>query len=147
MGCRKDRRQLSGTRTGKLPRRSPGFGNGRSKRLDSRRARMSGSKRTRPRMTFDAPGSIPKPVRGDTGAQGAGGSTPVPEHLSPTPPAETNRQRSRIGKRAVTFYVSDEAFRQLGVLSAQTDKTIQSLMLEAVDWVFQTHGLARIARE
>jgi len=103
---------------------------------------MSGSKRTRPRMTFDAPGSIPKPV-GDTGVV----LTPAPELRSPTTPAETNRQRSRIGKRAVTFYVSDEAFRQLGVLSAQTDKTIQSLMQEAVDLVFQTHGLSRIARE
>src|SRR5271166_1416544 len=112
---------------------------------------MSASKRTRPRMTFDAPGSIPKQVGGDTGTQAAVASTPAPEHPSSELPAvsqgETNRQRSRIGKRAVTFYVSDEAFRQLGVLSAQTDKTIQSLMLEAVDWVFQTHGLARIARE
>ena len=112
---------------------------------------MSASKRTRPRMTFDAPGSIPRVVGGDTGAQAAVGSTPAPEHPSSAPASvsqgETNRQRSRIGKRAVTFYVSDEAFRQLGVLSAQTDKTIQSLMQEAVDWVFQTHGLARIARE
>ena len=108
---------------------------------------MSGSKRIRPRMTFDAPGSIPRPVGGDTGAQEPGASTNAPELLPATPPAEANRQRSRIGKRAITFYVSDEAFRQLGVLSAQTDKTIQSLMQEAVDWVFQTHGLSRIARE
>ena len=112
---------------------------------------MSGSKRARPRMTFDAPGSIPKPVGGETGAQADVVSSPAPLHPSAEPAlksqGETNRQRSRIGKRAVTFYVSDEAFRQLGVLSAQTDKTIQSLMLEAVDWVFQTHGLARIARE
>ena len=104
---------------------------------------MSGSKRTRPRMTFDAPDGVPKPVGGDTGVV----LTPAPELRSPTTPAETNRQRSRIGKRAITFYVSDEAFRQLGVLSAQTDKTIQSLMQEACDLVFQTHGLSRIARE
>jgi len=112
---------------------------------------MSGSKRARPRMTFDAPSGVPRVVGGDTGSQATGVSSPTPEHPSSALPAvspgETNRQRSRIGKRAVTFYVSDEAFRQLGVLSAQTDKTIQSLMLEAVDWVFQTHGLARIARE
>jgi len=112
---------------------------------------MSGSKRTRPRMTFDAPGSIPRVVGGETGSPAAVVSSPALLHPSAEPAlksqGETNRQRSRIGKRAVTFYVSDEAFRQLGVLSAQTDKTIQSLMLEAVDWVFQTHGLARIARE
>ena len=112
---------------------------------------MSGSKRTRPRMTFDAPGSVPRVVGGDASAQADVVSSPAPLHPSAEPAlksqGETNRQRSRIGKRAVTFYVSDEAFRQLGVLSAQTDKTIQSLMLEAVDWVFQSHGLARIARE
>jgi hypothetical protein len=103
---------------------------------------MSGNKRTRPRMTFDAPGAVPRPIGGDTGVV----LTPAPEQSS-TPPAETARQRSRIGKRAVTFYVSDEAFRQLGVLSAQTDKTIQSLMQEALDTLFSTHGLSRIARE
>jgi hypothetical protein len=108
---------------------------------------MSGNKRTRPRMTFDAPGAVPRVVGGDTGVV----VTPAPEQASSAlpqvPPAETSKQRSRIGKRAVTFYVNDEAFRQLGVLSAQTDKTVQSLMQEAVDWVFQTHGLSRIARE
>ena len=112
---------------------------------------MSGNKRTRPRMTFDAPGSVPKIVGVDTGTPVAGVSAPAPEYSASAPasisPGEANRQRSRIGKRAVTFYISDEAFRQLGVLSAQTDKTIQSLMQEAVDWVFQSHGLARIAKE
>ena len=33
---------------------------------------MSGSKRTRPRMTFDAPGAIPRVVGGDTGAKERG---------------------------------------------------------------------------
>ena len=95
---------------------------------------MATGKRTRPKMTLDAPADPPKPV---------GTASPPP------PPPETPEkkvQRSRIGKRAVTFYLSDDAFRQLGVLSAQTDKSIQLLMTEAVDWVFQTHGLARIAK-
>ena len=66
----------------------------------------------------------------------------------PSAPQEAKpRQQSRVGKRAVTFYVSPVAFRQLGVLSAQTDRTIQELMQEALDWQFQQHDMHRIARE
>ncbi len=98
---------------------------------------MATGKRTRPKMTLDAPADPPKPI---------GVAPAAPEAPPPAQPEKTI-QRSRIGKRAVTFYLSDDAFRQLGVLSAQTDKSIQLLMTEAVDWVFQTHGLARIAKE
>ena len=97
---------------------------------------MAAGKRARPKMTFDAPADPPKPI----------GVAPVPPPSLPAQP-EKKLQRSRIGKRAVTFYLSDDAFKQLGVLSAQTDKSIQLLMTEAVDWVFQTHGLARIAKD
>ncbi len=61
--------------------------------------------------------------------------------------AEKQQQASRIGKRAVTFYVSQDAFRQLGVFSAQSDITVQDLMQEALDLLFQSHGLHRIAKE
>ena len=47
----------------------------------------------------------------------------------------------------MTFYVSPEAFRQLAVLAATTDRSVQDLMAEAADLLFQQHGLARIARE
>jgi hypothetical protein len=93
---------------------------------------MAASKQ-RPKMTFTPPSDPPQPV----------GTDAVP------PPAtdEKPRQKSRIGKRAVTFYVGSDAFRQLGVLSAQTDRTIQDLMQEAVDWLFQQHGLHRLAKD
>ena len=100
----------------------------------------TGPKRTRPKMTITGPSEAPKPV-----------GTPEPLHpmadpsVQPTPQKVKPRQQSRIGKRAVTFYVSPEAFRQLGVLSAQTDKTIQKIMEEALDWVFQQHDMHRIA--
>ncbi len=42
---------------------------------------------------------------------------------------------------------SPEAFRQLVVLAAATDRSVQALMAEATDLLFQQHGLARIARE
>ncbi len=59
----------------------------------------------------------------------------------------SGRAPSRVGKRAVTFYMSPEAFRQLAVLAATTDRSVQDLMAEATDLLFQQHGLARIARE
>jgi hypothetical protein len=101
----------------------------------------------RPKMTFTPPSEPPQPL----GKSEALPPPPPGEGIAgtaATPTTATNsRQRSRVGKRAVTFYVSQDAFRQLGVLSAQTDKTIQTLMQEAVDWVFQEHGLHRIAKD
>jgi hypothetical protein len=38
-------------------------------------------------------------------------------------------------------------FRQLAVLAATTDRSVQNLMAEATDLLFQQHGQARIARE
>jgi len=99
------------------------------------------TKRQRPKMTFNAPADPPQPV-------GA-----VEQPPAPSRPLEGNttvgqpQQASRLGKRAVTFYVSPDAFRQLGVLSAQSDRTVQSLMQEALDFLFQHHGLHRIAKE
>ncbi len=43
--------------------------------------------------------------------------------------------------------VLPDAFRQLAVLAATTDRSVQDLMAEATDLLFQQHGLARIARE
>jgi hypothetical protein len=54
-------------------------------------------------------------------------------------------QASRLGRRAVTFYLKTDAFKQLGILSAQTDRTVQDLMTEQVNELFQKHNLSRIA--
>jgi hypothetical protein len=87
----------------------------------------------RPKMVFEQPIETPKPANSH----------------NPEIPGSTQKpaQRSRIGKRAVTFYVSQEAFRQLGILSAQTDRSIQDLMVDALNSLFQSHGLSRIAKE
>ncbi len=104
---------------------------------------MAASKgRARPKMTVAGPADPPRPVATPNP------DTPAPAAV-PSPAVETDkhRQQSRIGKRAVTFYLSPEAFRQLRVLSATTDKSIQLLMTEALDWQFQQHDMHRIATE
>src|SRR4051794_33990478 len=90
------------------------------------------------------------PRRTTPGGQAVGviGAPPTPtQPPQGTTGTEKSQQASRIGKRAVTFYVSPDAFRQLGVLSAQSDRTVQSLMQEALDFLFQHHGVYRIAKE
>ena len=73
-------------------------------------------------------------------------TTTAPE---PTPNASTEtaaRQRSRQGKKVVTYYLDPEPFTQLKVLSAKTGITIQDLNLEALNLLFERHQISRIAR-
>src|SRR5690349_16390757 len=102
------------------------------------------SKRARPKMTVSGVSDQPKPIvqgpeisGSSQGTEtsvpskypGKSGQSHAPEKPGASPPK--TQQLSRVGKRAITFYVSPEAFRQLRVLSAQTDRTIQELMQEA----------------
>jgi hypothetical protein len=56
------------------------------------------------------------------------------------------RQRSRQGKKVVTYYLDPEPFTQLKILSAKTGITIQDLSLEALNLLFERHQVSRIAR-
>lgn len=72
------------------------------------------------------------------------------EPPAPTPVRETGsetaeRAPSRRGKRAVTFYTSPEAHRQLRLLSIELDRSVQSLGIEALNGLFAQHGKAQIA--
>jgi len=66
----------------------------------------------------------------------------------PPPPASKDaayRQRSRQGKKVVTYYLDPEPFTQLKILSAKTGTTIQDLSLEALNLLFERHQVSRIA--
>jgi len=56
------------------------------------------------------------------------------------------RQRSRLGKKIVTYYLDPEPFTQLKVLSAKSGLTVQELNLEALNLLFEKHQISRIAR-
>jgi len=77
-------------------------------------------------------------------------SAPVVVATEPAPSAPTNdaaaRQRSRQGKKVVTYYLDPEPFTQLKVLSAKTGITVQDLSLEALNLLFERHQVSRIAR-
>ena len=95
-------------------------------------------------MTKKAVGNL---FRGfDDKASPSAALAPAPE---PTPAAASDtasRQRSRQGKKVVTYYLDPEPFTQLKILSAKTGITIQDLSLEALNLLFERHQVSRRAR-
>jgi hypothetical protein len=60
-------------------------------------------------------------------------------------PAGQGRPASRVGRKGVAFWVDPDAGRQLRILAAEEDRTVQSLMEEALDLLFQNRGRYRLA--
>ncbi|WP_367614579.1 ribbon-helix-helix domain-containing protein [Teichococcus coralli] len=72
-------------------------------------------------------------------APGTVAEPPVPQK-APVPP-------SRQGKRQVAFFVDAETKRQLDRLGLDEGRRLQHLMTEAVNLLFQSRGMARIAEQ
>jgi len=66
--------------------------------------------------------------------------------LSP-PPTKAPVPPSRQGKRQVAFFVDPETKRQLDRLGLDEGRRLQHLMTEAVNLLFQSRGMARIAEQ
>jgi len=72
--------------------------------------------------------------------------TEAPAELPPaTPAARYPKASTREGKRVVTAYLSQEAFRQLKMIAAAEDCQQQELLLEGINAVFEKRGKSRIA--
>lgn len=70
----------------------------------------------------------------------------APEVTPPTP-AAPQRQAYREGKRAVMFFLSEEAFSQMHVILArQGRRKVQSLMEELVDDWFRRENAPRVVK-
>lgn len=74
---------------------------------------------------------------------------PAPEAPAELPPAAPAvrypKASTREGKRVVTAYLSQEAFRQLKMIAAAEDCQQQELLLEGINAVFEKRGKSRIA--
>ncbi len=55
------------------------------------------------------------------------------------------RAASREGRQFAAAHVKPEVIKQLKMLGIQHDKTLQSLMVEAINELFQKYGVSRIA--
>jgi hypothetical protein len=79
-------------------------------------------------------------------------SPPAPEPVAAAPvPVEDPGARkypvakTREGKRVATVYLEPEALRQLKHVAFDEEKTVQELLVEGVNAVFEKRGLSRIA--
>lgn len=72
-------------------------------------------------------------------------SAPVATAEPPAPKEVTSRPPSRKGKRAVTGYVSQQAFTQLQILRAERGMDVQELVVEALNDIFTKYGKPPIA--
>jgi hypothetical protein len=65
------------------------------------------------------------------------------------PAAAENGKRSpaRQGKKAVAFWVDPGISTQLRIMSATTGRSVQDLMTEALERLFQAHGIPTLAKD
>jgi hypothetical protein len=67
----------------------------------------------------------------------------------PVPVEEPGRKypvaKTREGKRVATVYLEPEALRQLKRIGFDEERTVQDLLIEGVNAVFEKRGLSRIA--
>ncbi len=67
--------------------------------------------------------------------------------VSGAQPRAAKKQPSREGKKVVTVYLSPSVWRDVKLLAAKTDTTIDALMRRGLDMVLAEHGVNRGAVE
>ena len=68
-----------------------------------------------------------------------------PEPTPETPAPKTRSYPSREGKTSVQFFLNKDAHRQLKIVSAETDKSNQEILIEALNAWFLMHDKPPIA--
>ena len=73
---------------------------------------------------------------------------PSPKHSVPVADAKPDaaKPRGRRGKRGIVTYIETETARQLKVLAAQHDTTLQTLGVEAWHLLLERYGTRRTER-
>ena len=86
-----------------------------------------------------------KPSTEDSVADAPVAPAQAKEEATASPPAKSNQPPSRRGKKALTAYFEPEVLKQLKLLAAAEDKTIQGLLAEAINELFKKYGRPHIA--
>ncbi|MDE0313838.1 MAG: hypothetical protein OXM61_02970 [Candidatus Poribacteria bacterium] len=68
---------------------------------------------------------------------------PVKQNTSQKTKSEKTPGSSRIGKKLIAGHFDPDVHRQLKQLSVSADTSIQDLLAEALDDLFQKHGVQR----
>jgi hypothetical protein len=83
---------------------------------------------------------------GKTQSQPVEPAAPAPAPMQDAEPARKYPvAKTREGKRVATVYLEPEALRQLKRIGFDEEKTVQELLTEGVNAVFEKRGLSRIA--
>ncbi len=90
-------------------------------------------------MSEDQAASAPEQEAAPTRAPAA------PALTEPPPASRYPKAKTREGKRVATVYLDREALRQLQKIGFDEETTIQALLVEGVNAVFERRGLSRIA--
>lgn len=102
----------------------------------TKRASLFGGKNPTVADQPEAPATVVEPMI----------ATPVAPDVAPQPPARKYPvAKTREGKRVATVYLEPEALRQLKRVSFDEETTVQELLVEGVNAVFEKRGLSRIA--
>ena len=72
-------------------------------------------------------------------------STPVAAPTVEEPLRKYPVAKTREGKRVATVYLEPEALKQLKRISFDEERTVQELLTEGINAVFEKRGLSRIA--
>ncbi|TVR07899.1 MAG: hypothetical protein EA385_11520 [Salinarimonadaceae bacterium] len=93
------------------------------------------------------PAAEPTATPADSSVVQMPSTTPVAQpETAPQPPARKYPvAKTREGKRVATVYLEPEALRQLKHVSFDEETTVQELLVEGVNAVFEKRGLSRIA--
>lgn len=83
----------------------------------------------------------------DTAAEAPASSTVGPplQEAEPEPKRKYPVAKTREGKRVATVYLEPEALRQLKRIGFDEETTVQELLVEGINAVFEKRGLSRIA--
>lgn len=63
----------------------------------------------------------------------------------PERPSNEAKPATRLGKRAVTFYIDQAAYKQFAILAVEEDRNHEALLREALNLLFQNRGRSPIA--
>ncbi|MCC5979357.1 MAG: hypothetical protein JJU21_14955 [Salinarimonas sp.] len=82
-------------------------------------------------------------------AASAAASQPATPQNTAAPESEPRRKypvaKTREGKRVATVYLEPEALKQLKRIGFDEETTVQELLVEGINAVFEKRGLSRIA--
>lgn len=95
-------------------------------------------------MQQQSPSEEAKPVA-TPGRRGRGVEAPAVEDVVVPPPQEKVRRPGRAGTRLIGGHFPPEVARQLRMLAAEEDTTVQALLEEAIDLLFVKKGKAAIS--